>query len=121
MICVKFYVHLLLLYSIISLISVGCTVQEYAMQLYMRQVWYDSRLKFNKTDWGRSTFSMNWFFAAKIWKPDTFFINGKKSYAHAITAPNMFVRLQHDGQIYMSMRYVFVKIWYMSFVRLVIK
>ncbi|XP_047737312.1 uncharacterized protein LOC108673826 isoform X2 [Hyalella azteca] len=79
-------------------------LEEYSMQLYMRQVWYDTRLKFNKTDLGRSEFSMNWMFAKRIWKPDTFFINGKKSYAHAITAPNLFVRLQYDGQVYMSMR-----------------
>ena len=79
-------------------------LQEYAMQVYLRQVWYDARLRFNKTDLGRSEFSMNWMFADRIWTPDTFFINGKNSYAHAITAPNMFVRLQHDGQLYMSMR-----------------
>uniref|UniRef100_A0A6A7G5N9 Gamma-aminobutyric acid receptor subunit alpha-6 n=1 Tax=Hirondellea gigas TaxID=1518452 RepID=A0A6A7G5N9_9CRUS len=78
--------------------------EEYAMQLYMRQFWYDSRLRFNKTDLGRSEFSMNWVLAQRIWKPDTFFINGKKSYAHSITAPNLFVRMQYDGQIYMSMR-----------------
>ena len=28
----------------------------------------------------------------KIWKPDTFVYNGKKSYLHTITTPNRFVR-----------------------------
>ena len=74
------------------------------MQLYLRQVWFDPRLRFNKTDLGETEFSMNWMFAAKLWKPDTFFINGKNSYAHKITAPNTFIRLQHDGQITWSLR-----------------
>ncbi len=29
---------------------------------------------------------------SKIWKPDTFMYNGKKSYLHTITTPNRFVR-----------------------------
>ncbi|XP_042217620.1 gamma-aminobutyric acid receptor subunit alpha-6-like isoform X2 [Homarus americanus] len=78
--------------------------ESYSMQLYLRQVWFDSRLRFNKTDLGTSQFSMNWMFAAKLWKPDTFFINGKNSYAHKITAPNTFIRLQYDGQITWSLR-----------------
>ncbi|XP_069952401.1 gamma-aminobutyric acid receptor subunit alpha-6-like isoform X3 [Cherax quadricarinatus] len=78
--------------------------ESYAMQLYLRQVWFDPRLRFNKTDLGKNEFSMNWMFAAKLWKPDTFFINGKNSYVHKITAPNTFIRLQHDGQITWSLR-----------------
>ncbi|XP_045104816.1 gamma-aminobutyric acid receptor subunit alpha-6-like isoform X2 [Portunus trituberculatus] len=78
--------------------------ESYSMQLYLRQVWFDPRLRFNKTDLGETEFSMNWMFAAKLWKPDTFFINGKNSYAHKITAPNTFIRLQHDGQITWSLR-----------------
>ncbi|XP_050700490.1 gamma-aminobutyric acid receptor subunit alpha-6-like isoform X3 [Eriocheir sinensis] len=78
--------------------------ESYSMQLYLRQVWFDPRLRFNKTDLSKAEFSMNWMFAAKLWKPDTFFINGKNSYAHKITAPNTFIRLQHDGQITWSLR-----------------
>merc|ERR1719259_449420 len=47
---------------------------------------------------------MNWSFARNVWKPDTFFINGKNSYHHDITCPNMFLRLRDDGQLYLSMR-----------------
>merc|ERR1719153_247228 len=78
--------------------------EEYSMQTYMRQSWYDNRLRFNKTDIGRDSFSMDSSFAENIWVPDTFFINGKNSYRHAITSPNMFVRLYDDGKVYMSMR-----------------
>ncbi|XP_076042746.1 uncharacterized protein LOC143026366 isoform X3 [Oratosquilla oratoria] len=78
--------------------------ESYSMQLYLRQVWHDPRLRFNGTDWGLTEFSMNWMFAERLWKPETFFINGKNSYAHKITAPNMFIRLAHNGQITWSMR-----------------
>ncbi|TMW43223.1 hypothetical protein DOY81_011696 [Sarcophaga bullata] len=30
---------------------------------------------------------------ARIWKPDTYFYNGKQSYLHTITTPNKFVRI----------------------------
>ena len=32
----------------------------------------------------------------KIWKPDTFVYNGKKSYLHTITTPNRFVRWRRE-------------------------
>ena len=44
----------------------------------------DERLIFNKTD-GVEELALNWAFLAKIWVPDTFFVNGKKSYLHKIT------------------------------------
>ena len=44
----------------------------------------DERLRFNKTD-GVEELALNWAFLAKIWVPDTFFVNGKKSYLHKIT------------------------------------
>ncbi len=31
---------------------------------------------------------LNWAFLKTIWVPDTFLINGKKSYLHKITVPN---------------------------------
>ncbi len=31
---------------------------------------------------------MNWQFLSKIWRPDTYFLNGKDSYLHKIAVPN---------------------------------
>ncbi len=47
---------------------------------------------------------LNWAFLKKIWVPDTFLINGKKSYLHKITVPNQFVRIRPNGLIYYSQR-----------------
>jgi len=41
-----------------------------------------------------------------IWKPDTFFYNGKKSYLHTITTPNKLLRINRDGHILYSVRFV---------------
>lgn len=47
---------------------------------------------------------MSWLFLDRVWKPDTYFVNGKKSYLHRITVPNKFLRLRYDGFITYSMR-----------------
>ena len=47
---------------------------------------------------------MNWQFLNKIWKPDTFFVNGKKSKMHKITVPNKFLRITPDGVVSYSQR-----------------
>ena len=67
-----------------------------------RQSWMDNRLKFNAT--GVDALALNWAFLSKIWVPDTYFINGKKSYLHKITVPNRFVRISANGQISYSQR-----------------
>lgn len=76
--------------------------QLYTMDVYFRQNWYDTRLKFNVT--GLHEFSMSWLFLEKVWKPDTYFTNGKKSYLHKITSPNKFLRIRYDGFMTYSMR-----------------
>lgn len=50
---------------------------------------------------------LNNLMASKIWTPDTFFHNGKKSVAHNMTMPNKLLRIQDDGTLLYTMRYVF--------------
>ena len=71
--------------------------QDYYVDCYFRQSWYDTRLIFNETG-GITALPMNWQFLNKIWKPDTFFVNGKKSKMHKITVPNKFLRIAPDGK-----------------------
>ena len=47
---------------------------------------------------------MNWQSLNTIWKPDTFFVNGKKSKMHKITVPNKFLRITPDGHVSYSQR-----------------
>ncbi|CAH1390015.1 unnamed protein product [Nezara viridula] len=76
--------------------------ETFFMDIYFRQSWYDRRLIFSFP--GIDEFSMSWLFLEKIWKPDTYFINGKKSHLHGITSPNKFIRLRNDGLMTYSMR-----------------
>jgi len=76
--------------------------QEYVMDCYFRQSWYDRRLVFSFP--GLDEFSLSWLFLDRVWKPDTFFLNGKKSHLHRITVPNKFLRLRSDGFLMYSTR-----------------
>ncbi|XP_063224796.1 uncharacterized protein LOC134532308 [Bacillus rossius redtenbacheri] len=86
-----------------SMGSVTETDESYTMDIYFRQVWYDSRLQFSPLP-GRGQLSLPWLFMGLVWKPDTFFMNGKRSHLHRITVPNTFLRLRHDGYLTYSMR-----------------
>ncbi|XP_056645522.1 gamma-aminobutyric acid receptor alpha-like isoform X1 [Diorhabda sublineata] len=74
----------------------------YSMDCYFRQSWTDKRLSFLSTN--NYTLALSISMLAKIWKPDTYFYNGKQSYLHTISTPNKFVRLHHDGSVLYSSR-----------------
>lgn len=71
------------------------------MDLYFRQSWVDKRLAFQGY---KDTLALSITMLEKIWKPDTYFYNGKQSYLHTITTPNKFVRLYQDGRVLYSSR-----------------
>ncbi|TKS83070.1 Gamma-aminobutyric acid receptor subunit alpha-1 GABA(A) receptor subunit alpha-1 [Collichthys lucidus] len=58
---------------------------EYTIDVFFRQSWKDERLKFKGP---MAVLRLNNLMASKIWTPDTFFHNGKKSVAHNMTMPN---------------------------------
>ncbi|KAG7223357.1 hypothetical protein INR49_015713 [Caranx melampygus] len=55
---------------------VSDTDMEYTIDVFFRQSWRDERLKF---DGPMQVLPLNNLLASKIWTPDTFFHNGKKS------------------------------------------
>ena len=78
--------------------------QEYTIDVFFRQSWKDERLKFKGP---MSVLRLNNLMASKIWTPDTFFHNGKKSVAHNMTMPNKLLRITEEGTLLYTMRYVF--------------
>uniref|UniRef100_A0A8C7CX19 Gamma-aminobutyric acid type A receptor subunit alpha2 n=1 Tax=Oncorhynchus kisutch TaxID=8019 RepID=A0A8C7CX19_ONCKI len=74
---------------------------EYTIDVFFRQSWKDERLKF---DGPMDILRLNNLMASKIWTPDTFFHNGKKSVAHNMTMPNKLLRIQDDGTLLYTMR-----------------
>ncbi|XP_069677742.1 gamma-aminobutyric acid receptor alpha-like [Periplaneta americana] len=73
----------------------------YSMDCYFRQSWVDRRLAFQGN---KETLALSISMLKRIWKPDTYFYNGKQSYLHTITTPNKFVRLYQDGRVLYSSR-----------------
>ncbi|XP_022664708.1 gamma-aminobutyric acid receptor alpha-like isoform X1 [Varroa destructor] len=74
---------------------------EYSMDCYFRQAWNDNRLRFSGPI---SPISLHIKTLERIWKPDTYFHNGRGSYLHTITQPNKLLRLSMDGAVLYSMR-----------------
>lgn len=82
-------------------ISISLSLQEYTIDVFFRQSWRDERLKF---DGPMQVLPLNNLLASKIWTPDTFFHNGKKSVAHNMTTPNKLLRLVDNGTLLYTMR-----------------
>lgn len=75
--------------------------QAYQMDCYFRQQWTDQRLRFD----GNETLRVSVNILERLWKPDTHFFNGQKSYLHTVTSPNKLLRIDPTGSILYSMRY----------------
>ncbi|KAM9052040.1 LOW QUALITY PROTEIN: gamma-aminobutyric acid receptor subunit alpha-5-like [Megaptera novaeangliae] len=65
------------------------------------QSWKDERLRFKGL---MQCLPLNNLRASKIWTPDTFFHNGKKSIAHNMTTPNQLLRLEDGATLLYTMR-----------------
>ena len=76
-------------------------LQEYTIDIFFAQTWYDSRLKFNSS---MKLLMLNSNMVGKIWIPDTFFRNSRKSDAHWITTPNRLLRLWSNGRVMYTLR-----------------
>ncbi|ODM96203.1 Gamma-aminobutyric acid receptor alpha-like [Orchesella cincta] len=60
---------------------------DYSMDCYFRQRWNDGRLKFQGPV---EELSLSIKMLERLWRPDTYFHNGKNSYVHTITCPTNF-------------------------------
>ncbi|KAL0839443.1 hypothetical protein ABMA28_016158 [Loxostege sticticalis] len=74
---------------------------DYSMDCYFRQYWRDTRLSFRGPI---RSLSLSIKMLERIWRPDTYFYNGKHSYVHTITVPNKLLRISQHGDILYSMR-----------------
>lgn len=75
--------------------------QEYTMDMFFRQMWVDERLKFEGPT---EILRLNNRMVDKIWTPDTFFRNSKKSISHNMTTPNKLFRIMKNGTVFYTMR-----------------
>jgi len=85
---------------------------SYSMDCYFRQSWKDTRLAYDPGAYrgNPKNLALSVSMLDKIWKPDTYFYNGKNAYIHTITNPNKFVRIASDGVVLYSSRSVLLRI-----------
>ncbi|RNA13243.1 gamma-aminobutyric acid receptor subunit beta isoform X16, partial [Brachionus plicatilis] len=80
--------------------SVSEVNMDYTMDMFFRQMWTDRRLSFD----GVSELVIGSDMLHKIWVPDTYIANDRKTYFHKATVKNKFIRINPDGQVLYSMR-----------------
>ncbi|XP_044885118.1 gamma-aminobutyric acid receptor subunit epsilon isoform X1 [Mauremys mutica] len=76
-------------------------LQEYTIDIFFAQTWYDRRLRFNST---LKALTLNTNMVSRIWIPDTFFRNSKRADSHWITTPNQLLRIWNDGKVLYTLR-----------------
>ncbi|XP_066523059.1 gamma-aminobutyric acid receptor subunit alpha-6a isoform X2 [Hoplias malabaricus] len=74
---------------------------DFTMDMFFRQMWVDKRLAFKGPI---EILRLNNRMLDKIWTPDTFFRNAKKSLAHNTTCPNKMLRIMQNGTVFYTMR-----------------
>jgi len=88
-----------------SMNSINELNMEYSFDCFFRQRWIDNRLVFNKTSaMNYTSLPVSFQMFSKIWKPDTYFYNGRRSYIHSVPHVNRFIRISTDGAILYSQR-----------------
>ncbi|CAJ0580984.1 unnamed protein product, partial [Mesorhabditis spiculigera] len=91
-----------------SISAVSEVDMDFTLDFYMRQNWQDPRLAFEPLETGSgqkiSSLTVGVDYMDKLWKPDTFFPNEKKSFFHTATTHNSFLRIDSDGTVATSQR-----------------
>ncbi|XP_064114093.1 gamma-aminobutyric acid receptor subunit beta-like isoform X5 [Macrobrachium nipponense] len=77
--------------------------QDFTLDFYFRQHWTDPRLSFPDRG-GLDELTVGSEYLQKIWVPDTFFANEKKSYFHMATTSNEMLRITNQGKVLRSIR-----------------
>lgn len=85
-----------------SIARIDDVTMEYSVQLIFREQWTDKRLEFDDMN-GRFMY-LTLTDPRRIWMPDLFFKNERTGHLHAITMPNMYIRIFSDGGVLYSVR-----------------
>ncbi|XP_052710419.1 glycine receptor subunit alpha-2-like [Crassostrea angulata] len=88
---------------ILSIDSISDSSMDYDMSFYLRQRWYDPRLRFNES-LGIENIELDPKLMDKIWVPDLYIINEKTAKFHTVTVPNKMMYIYPDGLVLYSAR-----------------
>ncbi|GAU98426.1 hypothetical protein RvY_09577-2 [Ramazzottius varieornatus] len=87
-----------------SISSMSEVDMDFTIDFYFRQFWTDPRLVIKKFPNKDEQITVGQEMMERIWMPDTFFPNEKKSFFHHATTINKFLRIRKDGRLYTSIR-----------------
>ncbi|KAL4003451.1 cation transporter family protein [Acanthocheilonema viteae] len=92
-----------------SISAVSEVNMDFTVDFYLRQTWNDPRLAFSHYLYGILENNIDSLivgvdYLRKLWKPDTFFPNEKRSYFHITTTHNSFLRIYPNGNVLTSQR-----------------
>ncbi|VDM96415.1 unnamed protein product [Thelazia callipaeda] len=88
-----------------SISAVSEVDMDFTLDFYLRQTWNDPRLAFSQHPFNVfeendiESLTVGIDYLQKLWKPDTFFPNEKKSFFHIATTHNSFLRIDPNGNV----------------------
>lgn len=88
---------------ILGIDSISDSTMDFKMSFFLRQRWYDDRLAYAER-FNFSKVELDNRVMSKVWIPDLYIKNEKKSEVHAVTVPNKLMHLYPDGLVVYSMR-----------------
>ncbi|KAL5011788.1 hypothetical protein ScPMuIL_010339, partial [Solemya velum] len=88
---------------ILTIHSVRESSMDFSADVFLRQTWKDTRLKFLNTS-VNNTLELDSKLMEKVWVPDIYFSNEKEAKVHDVTVPNKLMHLRPDGSVFYSIR-----------------
>ena len=89
-------------------------IQDFSLNLFLRQRWLDPRLSFENSSTFTSTLTLNADFRHQIWQPDVYITNEVQPGSfHDTPAPSVLLTLSPQGQVLLSQRRVDIIYMYM--------
>lgn len=83
--------------------SVLSSLQDYRVNIFLRQKWNDPRLAYSK--YPDPSLDLDPSMLDSIWKPDLFFANEKGANFHDVTTDNKLLRIFKNGNVLYSIRW----------------
>ena len=77
------------------------SVQDYSLSMYLRYMWYDTRLSFDAAANNNfTTIKLPDHAWDQIWIPEVVFRNEKGATFHDVSTPNRMLRLYNTGKVW---------------------
>ncbi|XP_069510430.1 gamma-aminobutyric acid receptor subunit pi isoform X1 [Ambystoma mexicanum] len=86
--------------EVASIDAISESNMDYTATIFLRQRWTDERLVFE----GNKSFSLDARLVQLLWVPDTYIVDSKRSFLHAITVENRLIRLFANGTVLYAIR-----------------